>query len=105
MRGHAISLRESAWKQPCPRRRGSEVVPARDLDKARRAIGDHPRVTINTHDLIDPDSIDAFAERFKQHYPALHILINNAGYIGRRLERDRRGYKVSLQLTISAIFS
>ena len=40
------------------------IVPARDLAKARKAIADFKNVTIDSLDLADPKSIDAFAERF-----------------------------------------
>ena len=52
------------------------IVPARDLAKARKAIADFKNVTIDSLDLADPKSIDAFAERFLAKNPKLHILMN-----------------------------
>jgi NAD(P)-dependent dehydrogenase (short-subunit alcohol dehydrogenase family) len=69
------------------------IVPARSPDKARKAIGGWHNVEIETLDLIDPASINAFAERFLQKHRELHLLINNAGFINYALERDSRGYE------------
>ena len=70
------------------------VVPARSSAKAQKAVGGWANVSIEALDLIDPVSIDAFAERFQAKHNALHILINNAGFISWTLERDPRGYEV-----------
>ena len=40
------------------------VVPARTQEKARTALDGIPRVEVETLELIDPASIDAFAGRF-----------------------------------------
>lgn len=69
------------------------IVPARNPDKAHAAIGGWRRVEIETLDLMDPASIDAFAARFLQTRRDLHLLINNAGFISYRLQRDVRGYE------------
>lgn len=69
------------------------IVAARDPGKARAAVGGWSNVEIEMLDLIDPASIDAFAERFLQKHRKLHLLINNAGFIGYALERDARGYE------------
>jgi NAD(P)-dependent dehydrogenase (short-subunit alcohol dehydrogenase family) len=52
-----------------------------------------PDVTAETLDLMDPVSIDAFAERFVGSGQALHILVNNAGIMANPLTRDARGYE------------
>lgn len=70
------------------------VVPARDPVKARKAVGDLSNVSLEKLDLIDPVSVDAFAERFMREHGTLDILINNAGFISYTLERDQRGYEV-----------
>jgi NAD(P)-dependent dehydrogenase (short-subunit alcohol dehydrogenase family) len=44
-------------------------------------------------DLIDPDSVDAFAGRFLRAGRALQILVNNAGIMAAPLVRDARGYE------------
>src|SRR5262245_27575800 len=38
-------------------------VPARDMTKARKALGDIPGVMLDEMDLLDPASIDRYAER------------------------------------------
>jgi NAD(P)-dependent dehydrogenase (short-subunit alcohol dehydrogenase family) len=50
-------------------------------------------VTTDTLDLIDPVSIDAFANRFVGSGQPLHILVNNAGIMANPLTRDARGYE------------
>ena len=55
------------------------VVPARDPTKAKRNLADLPDVRLETIDLLDPDSIDAFAQQFFRDNEKLHILVNNAG--------------------------
>lgn len=69
------------------------IVPARTLDKARISLKNIPRVIVEELELIDPDSIDAFAERFLRSGQPLHILINNAGIMIPPLVRDARGYE------------
>jgi len=67
------------------------VVPARTLDKARAALAGIPRVEIAAMDLMNPASIDAFAEGFLRSGRALDILVNGAGIMVPPLERDARG--------------
>ena len=68
------------------------IVPARDPDKAREAVADIPRAEVGKLDLMDPASIDAFAQGFLDNGRALHLLINNAGIMAAPLVRDARGY-------------
>ncbi|MDQ7246308.1 oxidoreductase [Dongia sedimenti] len=73
------------------------IVPARDLAKARKALADFKNVTIDSLDLADPKSIDAFADRFLAANPKLHILMNNAGVMALpTLSRDARGNELQL---------
>jgi NAD(P)-dependent dehydrogenase (short-subunit alcohol dehydrogenase family) len=69
------------------------VVPARDLSKAKSALAAMPGVIVDVLDLMDPVSIDAFANRFVSSGQALHLLINNAGTMASPLTRDARGYE------------
>lgn len=69
------------------------IVPTRDRDKAVRALQGLD-VEIETMELLDPASIDAFAERFLASRQPLHILINSAGIGGAPLTRDARGYEL-----------
>ncbi len=69
------------------------VVPARDLSKAKTALAAMPGVIAEPLDLMDPASIDAFANRFIGAGQALHILVNNAGIMANPLTRDAHGYE------------
>ena len=72
------------------------VVPARDAGKARAALAGLDRVELDTMDLTDPASIDAFAARFAASGRPLHVLINNAGIMAVPLSRDARGFEAHL---------
>lgn len=69
------------------------IVPARTQEKARSALAGIPRVELETLELIDPESIDAFGSRFLATERPLNILINNAGIMASPLQRDARGYE------------
>jgi NAD(P)-dependent dehydrogenase (short-subunit alcohol dehydrogenase family) len=69
------------------------VVPAKTHDKARQALNGIARVEQKTLDLLDPASIDAFADSFIRSGRPLHLLINNAGVMATPLLRDARGYE------------
>lgn len=69
------------------------IVPARTPDKARAAVQGVPGVELEELDLMDPASIDAFAERFLQTGRPLHLLVNAAGIMVPPLRRDARGYE------------
>jgi NAD(P)-dependent dehydrogenase (short-subunit alcohol dehydrogenase family) len=68
------------------------IVPARDIAKAKAALKDVD-VEIVAMDLLDPSSIDAFAEALLASGAPLHILINSAGIMACPLVRDARGYE------------
>ena len=68
------------------------IVPTRDRDRAVRAL-DGIDVEVESMDLIDAASIDAFAEKFIASRQPLHILVNSAGIGGAPLTRDARGYE------------
>jgi NAD(P)-dependent dehydrogenase (short-subunit alcohol dehydrogenase family) len=70
------------------------IVPARDMEKARAAIGTLSNVTIEPLDLAVPSTIDAFAARHAER--PLHLLINNAGIMAVPLSRDARGLESQL---------
>ncbi|MDB5566344.1 MAG: short-chain dehydrogenase/reductase [Tardiphaga sp.] len=69
------------------------IVPARDPDKAKRALQAMPDIALESLDLMDPASIDGFAERFLATGQALHLLVNSAGFMSNDLVRDSRGYE------------
>lgn len=72
------------------------IVPARDIDKAAKSLNGMNNVTIEEMDLMDPESIDDFAEKFLSANDALHILVNNAGIMWVPLQRDKRGHESQL---------
>lgn len=67
------------------------VVPARNTEGARAALKDLDGVRVEELDLVEPASVDAFAERFLAEGRPLHLLINNAGVMATPLTRDARG--------------
>ncbi len=69
------------------------IVPARDIDKARKNLQDVPNVVLEEMDLMIPGSIDAFAQKFLASGKPLHLLINNAGIMWVPLRRDQRGFE------------
>jgi len=69
------------------------IVPARDLEKATIALKTMPDAEIMHMDLMDPASVDAFAEQFLAKGLSLHILVNSAGIMAIPLTRDARGYE------------
>src|SRR5262245_5956270 len=48
------------------------VVPVRDMAKARANLADMPDVRLEIMDLLDPGSIDAFAQQFLNRSEKLH---------------------------------
>ncbi|MEA4908282.1 MAG: SDR family NAD(P)-dependent oxidoreductase [Chloroflexi bacterium] len=72
------------------------IVPARDLQKAKRNLAGVANVALEELDLMNPASIDAFAEKFLASGRPLHLLINNAGIMWAPLRRDRRGFESQL---------
>ncbi|MFC0183122.1 SDR family NAD(P)-dependent oxidoreductase [Pseudarcicella hirudinis] len=71
------------------------IVPARDTDKAQKNLKGIDNAELETMDLMNPDSIDAFAEFLTSGRP-LHLLINNAGIMWVPLRRDFRGFESQL---------
>lgn len=83
----------SGWRSLALSKAGASVtVGARNADRAAAALAGVERVEIGRLDLVDPRSIDAFAARWLNSGPALHILINGAGASGGP-ERDARGFE------------
>lgn len=69
------------------------IIPAKDSEKARIHLQGINDVELESLDLTDPGSIDAFAEKFLATGRPLHLLINNAGIMWTPLQRDSRGYE------------
>jgi NAD(P)-dependent dehydrogenase (short-subunit alcohol dehydrogenase family) len=69
------------------------IVPARDITKAKQALQNIKGVELKEMDLLDPASIDAFANEILAEGRPVHFLINNAGIMANPLTRDARGYE------------
>lgn len=80
------------------------IVPARDIEKAKRNLSGIANVELETMDLMSPDSIDAFASRFMASGRPLHLLINNAGIMWVPLRKDSRGIESQLATNYLAQF-
>ncbi len=72
------------------------IVPARDTEKAKKNLQGIANVELASMDLMNPDSIDAFANKFLASGRVLHLLINNAGIMWVPLRRDSRGIESQL---------
>ncbi|MBB4804996.1 NAD(P)-dependent dehydrogenase (short-subunit alcohol dehydrogenase family) [Chryseobacterium defluvii] len=72
------------------------IIPARDVEKARKNLAGIENIELESLDLMDPDSINAFAEKFIRSGRDLHLLINNAGIMWVPLRRDKRGIESQL---------
>ncbi len=72
------------------------IVPARDIEKAKKNLQSIPNVEIEEMDLAKPETIDTFAEKFLASGRPLHLLINNAGIMWVPLQRDSRGFESQL---------
>jgi len=72
------------------------IVPARDVEKAKKNLEGIPNVEIQSMDLAQPETIDTFAESFLASNRPLHLLINNAGIMWVPLKRDSRGIESQL---------
>lgn len=80
------------------------IVPARDTNKAKMNLVGIAAVELESMDLMDPASIDAFAQKFIASGRPLHILINNAGIMWVPLRRDSRGIESQLATNYLAQF-
>lgn len=80
------------------------IVPARDLYKAKKNLEGIANVEVEELDLIDPDSIDTFAEKFLASDRPLHLLINNAGIMFVPLRRDAKGNESQLATNYLSVF-
>lgn len=69
------------------------MAPARDVAQARAALANMPDVMVQSLDLMDPASIDRFAEAVLASTDSVDILLNNAGIMAPPLSRDARGYE------------
>jgi NAD(P)-dependent dehydrogenase (short-subunit alcohol dehydrogenase family) len=80
------------------------IVPARDIEKAKKNLQGIANVELEKMDLMDPVSIDGFAYKFLASERPLHLLINNAGIMWVPLRRDSRGIESQLATNYLAQF-
>ncbi|UWX62494.1 SDR family NAD(P)-dependent oxidoreductase [Chryseobacterium oranimense] len=72
------------------------IIPARDIEKAGKNLAGIENIEFEKMDLMDPDSIDDFSQRFLASGRKLDLLINNAGIMWVPLRRDSRGIESQL---------
>jgi len=72
------------------------IVPARNVEKAQENLQGITNIEIEELDLMDPDSIDRFSEKFLASGRPLHLLINNAGIMFVPLRKNGRGIESQL---------
>lgn len=72
------------------------IVPARDAEKATRNLDGITNVEIERMDIMDPVSIETFAQKFLSSGRPLHLLINNAGIMWVPFRKDARGLESQL---------
>ncbi|MDF2188344.1 SDR family NAD(P)-dependent oxidoreductase [Paraflavitalea sp. CAU 1676] len=84
--------------------RATVIVPARDMDKAKKNLQDIPNIEIAQLDLMSPESIDAFADSYLASGRPLHLLTNNSGIMWVPLRRDSRGIESQLATNYLAPF-
>jgi NAD(P)-dependent dehydrogenase (short-subunit alcohol dehydrogenase family) len=72
------------------------IIPARDIEKAGKNLSGIENFELEKMDLMDPASIDVFAEKFVSAGRSLDLLINNAGIMWVPLRRESRGFESQL---------
>lgn len=80
------------------------IVPARNIQKAVENLKGIENVEIEPMDLMNPSSIDDFAQKFIASGRSLHLLINNAGIMWVPLRKDERGIESQLATNYLAQF-
>lgn len=80
------------------------IIPSRDIEKAKRNLEGIAHIELAAMDLMDPCSIDAFANTFLASGRPLHLLINNAGIMWVPLRKDSRGIESQLATNYLAQF-
>lgn len=80
------------------------IVPAKDIEKAKKNLNGIVNVELESIDLMNPESIDEFAQKFLTSDRSLHLLINNAGIMWVPLRRDNRGIESQLATNYLAHF-
>lgn len=85
--------------------KGATVIAlARDTVWAKKNLQGLPNVEIAYLDLLEPESIDAFAQKFLESGRPIHALINSAGIYNIPLTRDERGYELQFATNVLGHF-
>lgn len=74
------------------------IMAAKNVAETQTLIAEFSTIEIEELDLISPESITAFADKFLKSGRSLHILVNNAGIMWVPLRRDSRGYESQLAI-------
>lgn len=69
------------------------VVPARDMERARRNMAHLERIELHPLDLLDPPSIEAFSTKLLRDGRPVDVMINSAGVMATPFATDARGYE------------
>ncbi|MDL2216716.1 SDR family NAD(P)-dependent oxidoreductase [Desulfovibrio sp. OttesenSCG-928-M14] len=73
---------------------GATVIAlARNVERAKNSLRGVPNVEVEYVDLLEPQAIDAFAQKFLASGRPIHVLINSAAIMDVPLQRDHRGYE------------
>jgi len=80
------------------------IVGARDVNKAIQNLQGVRNVEIEPLDLIDPQAVDRFADKFLASGRPLHLLINNAGIMFVPLRRDAARNESQLATNYLSVF-
>lgn len=80
------------------------IVAARNIEKAMQNLAGIDHVELESMDLMDSASIDAFAEKFLASNRPLHLLINNAGIMWVPLRKNSHGIESQLATNYLAQF-
>ncbi len=84
---------------------GATVIAlARDVERARDNLHGVPNIEIEHVDLLEPQTIDAFAQKFLASGRPLHVLINSAAIMDVPLQRDSRGYERHFATNVAGHF-
>ncbi|MFA5555994.1 MAG: SDR family NAD(P)-dependent oxidoreductase [Flavobacteriaceae bacterium] len=80
------------------------IIPARDIEKAKKNLEGIPNIELEFMDLMNPNTIEDFTEKFLNSKRSLHLLINNAGIMWVPLRRNALGYESQLVTNYLSVF-
>lgn len=67
------------------------IIAGRRMETLKKAVGDRARMHALTLDMDDPANVAAFAEKLVKDFPAVNVLVNNAGIM--RMESSLDKYR------------